>query len=570
MADKKREVDCVHEEIQCIEIEYNEIEIIKLIGKGSFGSVYKALWRNKTVAVKELSILPEKGPLVEVRYLSRVQHRNIIGLYGTVIKGPSVSLVMEYAEDGSLYNLLHCSRIEYSASHAMSWCRQCADGVAYLHAMRPKPLIHRDLKPPNLLLVNNGLILKICDFGTVTDKSTLMTNNKGSAAWMAPEVFEGSIYSERCDVFSWSIILWECLGRELPFKEIELTYSIMWCVHKGQRPHKIDGLPKPINQLMVQCWDPLPQNRPSMDEVHERMKILCDFFPDCEPLNMFDEPYEDEESNLDTYDFDSIYWPTEQTDMPQIRVSSTIDSTCHSTSRTPTQHLLNPMSGDARWSSGESGNPRIVSLGHNGAPMVRGNSNNSPMAPLNVDIDPNAWDLKTHDLQRLVGGDYAKNQGIAITKNTASTTLHTDHHQPYASSHSPQSSTHVSVESTSINGFPTSRSELDIAMLQILDPHLRPIPPANDPTSQKIYKEHMDLAQEYFKTQTEIAYLTKHTEKILHGMQPEERQCRMDICNKLKEKESLLKLELSLRKQLEKVKIEQDHDVVNEDGFCVL
>lgn len=54
------------------------------------------------------------------------------------------------------------------------------------------------------------------------------------SAWMAPEVFEGSNYSERCDVFSWSIILWECISRELPFKEIELTYSIMWCVHKGK------------------------------------------------------------------------------------------------------------------------------------------------------------------------------------------------------------------------------------------------------------------------------------------------------------------------------------------------
>lgn len=52
--------------------------------------------------------------------------------------------------------------------------------------MSPKALIHRDLKPPNLLLVNDGLVLKICDFGTVTDKQTLMTNNKGSATWMAP------------------------------------------------------------------------------------------------------------------------------------------------------------------------------------------------------------------------------------------------------------------------------------------------------------------------------------------------------------------------------------------------
>lgn len=68
----------------------------------------------------------------------------------------------------------------------MSWARQCAEGVAYLHGMQPAPLIHRDLKPLNLLLVDQGRVLKICDFGTVVDKQTLMTNNKGSAAWMAP------------------------------------------------------------------------------------------------------------------------------------------------------------------------------------------------------------------------------------------------------------------------------------------------------------------------------------------------------------------------------------------------
>jgi len=72
-----------------------------------------------------------------------------------------------------------------------SWCLQCAKGVEYLHNMKPKPLIHRDLKSPNLLLVRNGIDLKICDFGTACDMQTVMTNNKGSAAWMAPEVFEG-------------------------------------------------------------------------------------------------------------------------------------------------------------------------------------------------------------------------------------------------------------------------------------------------------------------------------------------------------------------------------------------
>lgn len=96
---------------------------------------------------------------------------------------------MEYAEGGSLHSFLHgTAKPYYSAAHAMSWACQCAEGVAYLHGMRPKPLIHRDLKPLNLLLVNKGRNLKICDFGTVADKSTLMTNNKGSAAWMAPEV----------------------------------------------------------------------------------------------------------------------------------------------------------------------------------------------------------------------------------------------------------------------------------------------------------------------------------------------------------------------------------------------
>lgn len=92
----------------------------------------------------------------------------------------------------------------------------------------------------------------------------------------------------------------------------------------------------------------------------------------------------------------------------------------------------------------------------------------------------------------------AKNQGLTITKNSTSATLHNK--EPYGSSHQGASNARINVETTTINGFQSSKNELDIAMLQILDSHLRPVPPEpTDATSKKIYKEHMDLAQEYFK-----------------------------------------------------------------------
>jgi hypothetical protein len=92
----------------------------------------------------------------------------------------------------------------------------------------------------------------------------------------------------------------------------------------------------------------------------------------------------------------------------------------------------------------------------------------------------------------------AKNTGISITKNTSSTTLHNEQQG--------SSNARFNVETTSINGFQASKNELDIAMLQILDPHLRPVKPApNEPSSQKIYSEHMDLAQEYFKVGSQVS-----------------------------------------------------------------
>ncbi|XP_013180092.1 PREDICTED: mitogen-activated protein kinase kinase kinase 7-like [Papilio xuthus] len=286
------------------EIDYSEIQELSVVGKGAFGVVWKGLWRNTYVAVKHINSEAEKREFaIEVRQLSRVSHPNIVRLYGACTKGAHVCLVMEYAEGGSLYNVLHNRpKPKYTAAHAMSWALQCAEGVAYLHAMKPKPLIHRDLKPPNLLLVGGGQRLKICDFGTAADKATYMTNNKGSAAWMAPEVFEGSSYTEKCDVFSWGIILWEVLSRRKPFEEGGSAFRIMWAVHTGQRPNLIEGCPEPIEQLMTQCWDKVPAERPSMAKVVEIMTALCAFFPGADiPIDYND--CEDDDAEYSDEDF---------------------------------------------------------------------------------------------------------------------------------------------------------------------------------------------------------------------------------------------------------------------------
>ncbi|KAH8266564.1 hypothetical protein KR018_001423 [Drosophila ironensis] len=273
--------------LQATYVDFNEVRLGEKVGHGSYGVVCKAIWRDKLVAVKEFFASAEQKDIEkEVKQLSRVKHANIIALHGISSYQRATYLIMEYAEGGSLHNFLHGKvKPPYSLAHALSWARQCAEGLAYLHAMTPKPLIHRDVKPLNLLLTNKGRNLKICDFGTVADKSTMMTNNRGSAAWMAPEVFEGNKYTEKCDIFSWAIVLWEVLSRKQPFKGIDNAYTIQWKIYKGERPPLLTTCPKRIENLMTSCWNIKPEDRPSMHYIVEVMhEIVKDYTGAEKPL----------------------------------------------------------------------------------------------------------------------------------------------------------------------------------------------------------------------------------------------------------------------------------------------
>ncbi|KAL7732206.1 hypothetical protein ACLKA6_018446 [Drosophila palustris] len=273
---------CMEKVAATIALEIADIKQGETIGSGSFGVVYKAQLLDVSYAVKEFfkeDDNAKKGIEREVKYLSRTDNPYIIKLIGTLQSEDSKTLIlMELANCGSLYDRIH-EEGDYSTNDAFCWLRQLADGLKYLHAMEPKPILHRDIKTKNLLLTNGYRRLKIADFGTITEQATLMTQDYvGTAAYMAPEVCLGYEYSEKSDVYSFAIVFWEVMTRKKPFYHLKNKNPlvIMNLVSKGERPpiEDVKNNLKKIKTAIINCWDSNPEERPSMSIVRREIHSL--------------------------------------------------------------------------------------------------------------------------------------------------------------------------------------------------------------------------------------------------------------------------------------------------------
>ncbi|KRG02719.1 uncharacterized protein Dmoj_GI25542, isoform A [Drosophila mojavensis] len=175
---------------------------------------------------------------------------------------------MEYA-DNTLDKYIHNEENKITELHRQNLMLQCAEGVAYLHSLTPLTL-HRDLKPANILLTNDNCTLKICDFGTAREIRTEMTAEKGTAVYRAPEINETMKYTEKCDVYSFALILWEVMSGKKPFADqIKEVIAIAYQTSvKNLRPN-LDDVQFCVNKeimkdLIEQGWDKKPYMRPSM------------------------------------------------------------------------------------------------------------------------------------------------------------------------------------------------------------------------------------------------------------------------------------------------------------------
>ncbi|XP_060648083.1 uncharacterized protein LOC132785819 isoform X1 [Drosophila nasuta] len=273
-----------------VTVNFNEIQSDEELGRGSYGVVHKASWKTelevRQIAVKIIedkqteNINFEKDIHREIQNLQKCIHPNIITLYGVSINTKNnICLLFEYADCGSLYDLLHRKNLEVSFNGNLDWMLQCAKGIEYLHK---KNIVHRDLKTHNLLLFNGYRTLKICDFGTVKELVTMNTELVGTVCYMAPEVCNlNGKYKEKCDVFSFGIIFWEVMSRKKPFYEMLSedmhVLAIQNKIIDGSRPNIEDAMifedSDCVRPIIEKCWDRVPENRPTMQEICELLPM---------------------------------------------------------------------------------------------------------------------------------------------------------------------------------------------------------------------------------------------------------------------------------------------------------
>ncbi|KAK4348407.1 hypothetical protein RND71_031162 [Anisodus tanguticus] len=269
-------------EVEDFVIPWEDLVLKERIGQGSFGTVHRADWNGSDVAVK---ILTEQDFhavrfnefLQEVAIMKRLRHPNIVLFMGAVTKRPNLSIVTEYLSRGSLYRLLHKSGVRevLDERRRLSMAYDVAKGMNYLHKRNP-PIVHRDLKSPNLL-VDKKYTVKVCDFGLSRLKANTFLSSKSAAGtpeWMAPEVLRDEPSNEKSDVYSFGVILWELATLQQPWGNLNAPQVVAAVGFKGKRLEIPRNLNPQVASIIEACWIKEPWKRPSFSAIMEMLRPL--------------------------------------------------------------------------------------------------------------------------------------------------------------------------------------------------------------------------------------------------------------------------------------------------------
>ncbi|ELP92316.1 protein serine/threonine kinase, putative [Entamoeba invadens IP1] len=254
---------------QSTRIDYNELIEEKKLGEGSFGVVYKGTFRGNTVAIKKMKEFKnEESSIVEfekeVNMLDKFRSENIVHFYGAVFIPNHICMVTEFAEYGSLQDLIkHKKSDEISNKIRVKMLLDAGKGILYLHE---NGILHRDIKPDNILVfsleLNQQVNAKLTDFGSSRNINMMMTNMTftkgiGTPVYMAPEVLRQDKYTKSADIYSFAITMYECLRWKEAYDKqtFKFPWKIAEFVISGKRLDKLECITKQQFEIIEKCWE---------------------------------------------------------------------------------------------------------------------------------------------------------------------------------------------------------------------------------------------------------------------------------------------------------------------------
>ncbi|CAL0330366.1 unnamed protein product [Lupinus luteus] len=217
----------------------------------------------------------------EALMLSSLHHPNVVSFYGIVRDGPDGSLatVTEFMVNGSLKQFLHKKDRTIDRRKRLIIAMDAAFGMEYLHA---KNVVHFDLKCENLLVNMRDPQRPICKIGDLglskVKQHTLVSGGvRGTLPWMAPELLSGksTMVSEKIDVYSFGIVMWEVLTGDEPYADMHSASLIGGIVNNNLRPRTPTWCDPEWKSLMESCWASNPAERPSFSEISKKLRTMA-------------------------------------------------------------------------------------------------------------------------------------------------------------------------------------------------------------------------------------------------------------------------------------------------------